>query len=219
MRSNIVYFLAALALFTAVYVVVAYTNVVYFPESDYVKCLSAIDPTVICGAFCFGFFLICTKRYTYDEAYLYGQSRKGAFFSALACAAVYAVTFALYALGVAILVRRSMLCSPELAVSADLYRLTATDILYNLAFLITVNLIAYEAANLLRKFKSWKFWVTIIVCIATLAVLYIVITDNRVDNDGVEKIKWSVSMLLVFVPQLLIMISGDFLSARGRVSR
>lgn len=130
-----------------------------------------------------------------------------------------AATFALYALGVAILVRRSMLCSPDLAVSVDLYRLTATDVLYNLAFLVIIDLIAYEAANLLRKFKSWKFWVTIIVCIATLVTLYIVITDNRMDNDGAEKIKWSICMLLVFAPQLVIMIVGDFLSARGKVSR
>ena len=218
MRSNLIYFAAATVLFTVIYIVVAFSNIRSNPDSHSVWCLEGIDPTIICGGVSFAFFLICTKRYTNDEAYLYGQSRRTAFLSAMITAFVYSTLFACYALGVALLVRRSVLSAPNLAVSADLYLLSVKDILCNLIFLVIVNLIAYEAANILRKFKSWKFWITFIVCIAAFVVLYIFIVAIP-QSKNIANFEFWGAMFAVCVPQLLIMSICDFLMARGRLCR
>ena len=210
MRSNFGYFLAAMTLFAVIYVIIAYKNVRLFPNSGMARCLDGIDPTIVSACVCFAFFFICAKRYTYDEAYLYGQSRKGAFLSGLSSAFVYASVFACYALGIALLVRRAILSSPGLVVSANLYDVTAVEVFFNFLYLVTVNMIAYETANLLRKFKSWKFWIVFAVCIATFAVLYIFIVVLPQSRDIAHFNYWS-AIFSAFIPQLIIMILGDFL--------
>lgn len=218
MRSNVGYFSASMAIYAVIYLLLAYSRVKPHFDSNMVRCLDGIDPTIISGCICFAFFFVCAKRFTYDEAYLYGQSRKGALLSALASAAVYALLFAFYALGLALLVRRSVLSSAYLAVSADQYNISATEMFCNIVYITTVNLIAYEAANLLRKFGSWKFWVSLAVFVASFIVLYVFIVAIPQSKDPTRFDFWRASFA-TFIPQLTVMFFCDFFMSRGRQVR
>lgn len=219
MRSNFLRFIVAMAVFTVIYVILVFTKIEYLPNSNTVSCLDGIDPAAVSGCVSFAFFLFFTKCYSYDEAYFYGQSRKGAFCSALCGAAVYAVMFAFYALGTALLVRRSVLSSADIGLSADVYRISAAEIFYNFAYLVIVDLIAFELANILRKFRSWKFWIAITVCIAAFILLYIFNVVLPQSSGIISDFDYWGAMFAVFVPQLIVMAAGDFFMTRGRMCR
>lgn len=221
MKSNVAYFLAAMALFAVIYIPLAYSEFYYSDTLYFVQCLQHTDPIIVAFCVCFAFFFICSKRYTYDEAYLYGQSRKGAFGSAFCSSAIYAVLFACYALGVALLVRRAILSAPNFAVSSDIYRISADEIFYNFALLAVIDLVAYEAANMLRKFRSWRFWLTLAVCVTTLVFLVIfnVILPQQNSGGVYGAVKYWSAMFSVLIPQAAIMIAGDFIMTRGRLCR
>lgn len=218
MRSNIGWFVIAVVLFSVMYVWYAYGRVTCL-DSGSVSCLRGISPMSISYFCCLAFFFIYAKRYTYEEAYFYGQSRKGAWGTALCGAVAYGVLFSGYALGLALLVRRGILSAPDMAVPSELYTISAKDLLYNFLSLVITNLLAYETANLLRKFKSWKFWITVVSCIALLVLLYIVFVVNRqTGNSATATFDFWQAVFGVFGPLLALMTIGDFFMTRGKQS-
>lgn len=219
MRSNISWFVIAVILFSVVYTCHAYGRITNL-DSGSVSCLHGVSPIVISYLCCLVFFFIYAKRYTYDEAYFYGQSRKGAWGTALCGAVTYGVIFSCYALGLALLVRRGILSAPDMAVPLELYIISAKELLYNFLSLAVINLIAYETANLLRKFKSWKFWATAGSCIVLLVLLYIVFVVNRqTGNSATATFDFWQAIFGVFGPLLALMVIGDFFMTRGRQNR
>lgn len=214
LRSNAIWFLIAMVLFTVIYVWWAYAGYEY--QMDKVYCLDRISPVVILLFTCFIFFLIYTKRYMYDEEYLYGHSRKTAFCSAQCCAALFSVLFALYAFSVALLVRRAILSASYIATSDELYKIPASDVLCNLVFIFVVNMLAFETANILRKFKTWKFWVSFIVCLTLVITMVLLFVLNPADQHALNQNNYWLIMISVFTAQLIFMIGCDFLLTRGR---
>ncbi len=216
MRTTAVWFLAALAIFTGAYCLWVYSNVHVPKNGGDVECLDGISPIVVSFLVAFVFFFLYAKRYFYDEAYLYGETRKEAFGAAFSGAAIYAVIFAFYVLGLALLVRRSILSMPDVAVSIKVYDISPAEIFYNFAYLVIINLIAYETANLLRKFKSWKFWLVAIISFGLFAGLG---TLLMLTPDVMEEIGYWGSAFLLFVTMLIVMTAGDIFMTRGRQYR
>jgi len=219
MRSTAVWFLAATALFTGSYLAWAYSNVRSPGEyNGGLNNLSGISPIVISMLSIFVFYLIYAKRYTFDEAYLYGESRSAAFGSAICGAAVYAAVFAFYVLGLALFVRRGILSASYMVVSSDLYRMSAAEVFFNFAQLFLTNMIAYETADILRKFKSWKFWIAAAVSITVAVALGVVFVLKPMDDVYSNFDFWKAIFMLT-VPLTAIMIAGDIFMTRGRQYR
>ena len=222
MRSNVGWFVAAMALFAAVYAWWVSFNVRYRTMGGTTQiiadCLSGISPIVISYIVCLSFFFLSAKRYSADEEYLYGHSRRYAYVAAYLSSAVYAVLFALYALGAALFARRSVLSAPDMAVTTDVYDIAGWELAANLAYLVLINLIAYESANLLRKFRSWKFWLTVIVCGGVLLLLAVVFLFSRQTGVTQESHFWP-QMFSVFGPLLAVMTACDLYMTRGRQYR
>ncbi len=219
MRSTAVWFLAVTALFTVSYLAWAYCNVQ--PPEAYnggLSDLSGISPIVISMLSIFVFYLIYAKRYTFDEAYLYGESRSAAFASAICGAAVYATVFAFYALGLALFVRRGILSASYMAVSADLYRISAAEVFLNFAQLFLTDMIAYETAAMLRKFKSWKFWIAAAVGIAAAVVLGVIFVLKPMEDIYSNFDFWK-AIFTLLVPLTVIMIVCDIFMTRGTQCR
>ena len=222
MRSNVGWFAAAMALFAAVYAWWASFNVRYYGMGGTTQiiadCLSGVSPIVLSYIACLLFFFLSSKRYSADEEYLYGHSRRYAYSAAYLSSAVYAALFALYALSAALLVRRAILSAPDMAVPADVYDIAGWELTANLAYLILINLIAYESANLLRKFRSWKFWLTVVGCGGALLLLAVVFLFGRQTGVTNESHFWP-QMFSVFGPLWVVMTACDLYMTRGRQYR
>lgn len=214
LRSNYLFFLVAIALFTVIYIIMGYSSIEYHPYRHEVSVLSYADPMILSAFVCFAFFLICSKRYTYDEEHLYGNTSKLAICSSLLASFIYVVMFSCYALGLSLLVRRGILSVDRLAVSKDLYDLSALEIFQSFASLIIINTIAYEVANILRKFRSWKFWVTLVSC----AIIFYVSMGAVLTLPQKHLSYWELYFALTSIA-LVIVTVGDILMTKGRQYR
>ena len=212
LRSNAVWFLIAMAVFVGIYCLLAYSDIKYMSLS---LSFSHCDPFIVCFCVSFGYFLLYTKRYSYDEEYIYGHSRKHAFLSSLVVAIIYALLLAFFALSTALLVRRSILSDQYVISPVDFYRISGMDIGLSWLSLFLINMIGYELALLFRKFKSWKFWLTLILIVAVFTILFkifVYIADCKWFN-------YWVGMFLIFVPVFVILTVCDFFRTRGRQYR
>lgn len=209
LRSNAVWFLIAMAVFVGVYTYLAYTQVY---NDSYTLRFEHVNPFLECFFVTFGFFLLYTKRYSYDEEYIYGHSRKHAFLSSWGVAAIYSLLFACLVLGTSLLVRRSILSAPDVMAFAELYRISGADIILNFISLFLISMVAYEIAILFRKFKSWQFWLTLIGGIAIFAGLFRTIYYIMQFNW----FNYWVGMFLIFVPLFIFLTVCDFFRTRGR---
>ena len=207
LRSNAVCFLLALAIFTGIYLLSAYSELHY----SYLSFRFAhIDPFMISLFVGFGFFVFYSKRYTYEEEYLYGHSRKYSFCAAQCAAAVYSLLFASYALSIALLVRRSFFVNDAIT-SIDLYKISSAEITYNFISLFIADMLTFEIADILRKFKTWKFWSTIAVCLISIIVMYCI-------YKNVMSFPWFnywVGMFVIFPPILVIACLCNLFMTRG----
>lgn len=213
LRSNAVWFLIAMAVFVGLYIYFAYSQIYTF--DIYVLRVDHVNPFIECFFVTLGFFLIYTKRYSYDEEYIYGHSRRHAFFSSLGVAAIYSLLFACLVLGSALLVRRSIVSAHDAMVIAELYRLSAVDIILNFISFFLLSMVAYESAILFRKFKSWRFWLTFIGGVGIFFGLYRAVYY-------IAQFKWFnywVGMFFIFVPLFVVLTVCDFLRTRGRQYR
>ncbi len=211
LRSNAVWFLLALGVFTGIYLMLAYSELRY----SYLSFgFEHADPFLASMFISFGFFMFYTKRYTYDEEYLYGHSRKYTFFASQCAAVIYALLFASYALGVALLVRRSYV-SGDVIVSANFYKISVVEIFYNFLSLFIVDMLMFETADILRKFRTWKFWVAVAVCAAAVvgvSCLYINIASKQWFN-------YWIGMFVIFTPLFFVAKSSNLFMTRGRQYR
>ncbi len=211
LRSNAVWFILALTVFTGIYLPLAHSELRYAYLSF---TFTHADPFLILLFVSFGFFMFYTKRYTYDEEYLYGHSRKYSFCVAQCAAAVYALLFACYALSIALLVRRSFFVGDVIA-SAVFYNISAAEIFYNFLSLFIVGMLMFEVADILRKFRTWKFWVAIAVCAAAvvgMSCLYVNIMTPKWFN-------YWIGMFVIFSPLLVIAAVCNLFMTRGRQYR
>lgn len=211
LRSNVGLFLLALTVFTGIYLLLAYSGLHYSYRSFRFE---HADPFMISLFASFGFFMLYTKRYTYDEEYLYGHSRRYAFCAAQCAAAVYALLLACYALGVALFVRRSFFAGDVIA-STAYYRISATEIFYNFMSLFIVDMLMFEVADIFRKFRTWKFWVAVTVC-ATAIVGVCCIYVNILP---LKRFDYWIGMFLIFPPLLIVATACDLFMTRGRQYR
>lgn len=219
MRSNAIWFLAALILFTGAYLGWAYYNIEY-SYSGQCSVLVGVSPVVISLFVGFAFFFVYAKRYTCDEAYFYGESRIGAFGSATCGAVAYSIVLALYALGMSLIVRRNILSDPDLIVSSDLYHLSFLELFANFMHMTFCNIAMFEAANLFRKFKTWKFWVTAMVCIAAFICLGWFCVLVPLDSyESMQSFNFWGGMFSFLIPFVIILLSGDIFMTRGRQYR
>lgn len=212
LRSNAIWFLIAMAVFVGIYCLLAYADIKYMSLT---LSFSHCDPFIVCFCVSFGFYLIYTKHYTYDEEYIYGHSRRHAFFSSLGVAAIYSLLFAFLALGTALLVRRSILTAPNVIAPDDFYRISSTDIGLSWLSLFLIGMVGYELALLFRKFRSWKFWMTLAVGVAAFTILYKTL-GYIVDNKWFD---YWIGMFLIFVPLFVVLTACDFFRTRGRQYR
>lgn len=211
LRSNAVWFLLALTVFTGIYLLLAYSELRFFYRSF---SFAHADPFLVSMFISFAFFMFFTKRYTHDEEFLYGHSRKYSFCAMQCAAAVYALLFALYALGIALLVRRSFVAG-NVIVSTAYYKISAAEIFYNFMSLFIVNLLMFELSDIFRKFRIWKFWAAIAVCaVAVVGVcfLYVNISTLKLFN-------YWVGMFVIFTPLYVIAAGCDLFTTRGRQYR
>ena len=102
-----------------------------------------------------------TKRYSYDEEYIYGHSRRHAFFSSLGVAAIYSLLFACLVLGSALLVRRSIVSAHDAMVIAELYRLSAVDIILNFISFFFVKYGCIRIGDIIPKVQILEILVNI----------------------------------------------------------
>lgn len=154
-RSNVGWFVAAMALFTALYFVLYASNYRAY-DSDvftYINGL-AVNPLGPAGGCTLGFFLLCTKRFTNKESYLYGVSRRAEYLSGLGSATCWSVLSALYALSVSLLTRYCFLSASDMAVPDTVYTLGAGECFAGFALLFVVNMDAYATADILRDFRT-----------------------------------------------------------------
>ncbi len=211
LRSNAVWFLLALFVFTGIYLPIAYSELHYFYLSFR---FAHADPFMASLFVSFGFFMLYSKRYTYDEEYLYGHSRKYSYCAAQCASAVYALLFACYALGIALLVRRSFFSGSVIA-SADFYKISAAELFYNFLSLFIVNMLMFEVADIFRKFRTWKFWVSVAVCVATVVGLYFI-------YQNIKSLIWFdywTGMFVIFSPLFAVAAACNLFMTRGRQYR
>lgn len=211
LRSNAGWFLLALAVFTGIYLPIAYSELNYFYMSFGFK---HADPFMISLFVGFCFYMLYTKRYTYDEEYFYGHSRKYSFCAARCAAAVYAVMFACYALGVALLVRRSFFTG-DVIVSMDFYEISAVEIFFNFASLFVVDMLMFETADILRKFRTVKFWIAIAVCAAAIVAVCIIYV-NIMTSD---RFNYWIGMFVIFPPLCAVAAACNLFMVTGRQYR
>lgn len=211
MRSNIGWFLAALVIFTVAYISWAFSNIDF--------CLQYVSPVVWSMFVAFAFFFIYAKRYTYDEAFLYGESRKGAFGAITSGATVFALIFSFYVLGLALLVRRSAISMSDSIVSIDVYRLYGWEIFANFMHIFICNMIVFETANLLRKFKTWKFWLIFAGCLVIFLLMGYFLIWNPMNGGYSEEFDYWSGMFSVIIPLIFVMIACDVFMSRGRQYR
>ena len=211
LRSNAVWFLLATAVFTGIYLLLAYSELHYSYGSFR---FAHADPFMMSLFVSFGFFMFYTKRYTYDEEYLYGHSRKYSFCAAQCAAAVYAVLFACYALGISLLVRRSFISGNVIA-SADFYGMSAAEILCNFTSLFIVNMLMFEVADILRKFRTWKFWVAVAVCAAAVVGVCCI----YINIMTLKQFNYWIGMFAIFPPLFAVATACDLFMTRGRQYR
>ncbi len=212
MRSNIGWFLAALVVFTVAYLCWAYCNIE--------NCLMYISPVVWSMLVAFAFFFVYAKRYTYDEAFLYGESRREAFGAVTCGATVFALIFSFYVLGLALFVRRSTIPLTGEIAAFDVYNLHWWEILANFMHIFVCNMIAFETANLLRKFKTWKFWLVFAICFLVFVLMGYYLIWMPMNSDGIsyEFNYWS-GMFSVIIPLIFVMMAADIYMSRGRQYR
>ncbi len=211
LRSNACMFLLAMVIFTGIYLPTAYSDLRYFYLNF---CFSHIDPFLVSLFVSFGFFMLYTKRYTYDEEYLYGHSRKSSFFAAQCAAVVFALMFACYALGVALLVRRSFF-TENIVGTAAVYNISAAEIFLNFISLFIVNMLMFETADILRKFKTWKFWAVVAVLVmAVIAVCYV-----YVKILPLKRFDYWMGMFVIFLPLFAVAAVCDWFMTRGKQCR
>lgn len=211
LRSNAAWFPLALAVFTAIYLLLSYADIRYGHHSFY---FSHADPFIVSLFVSFAFFMFYTKRYTYEEEYLYGRSRRYSFCATQCGAVVYALLFAAYALGVALLVRRSFV-SGDVIVPAELYAISAAEIFFNFLSLFVVDMLMFEIADIFRKFKTWKFWAAI----AVFAVSIFAVCKIFAVVTSAEWFNYWVGMFVIFPPLVVIAAACDWFMTRGRQYR
>jgi len=211
LRSNAVWFLLALAIFSGVYLWLAYSGLRYWYHGF---SFSHADPFLPSMFIAFAFFMFYAKRYTYDEEFLYGHSRKCAFVSAQCGAVVFSLLFSCYALAVALLTRRSF-AAGDVIMAEPLYNISALELFFNFLSLFVVDMLMFEVADVLRKFKTPKFWVAAAVVVATLVIVCLIYVDK---SASVGFHYWK-GMFLIFAPLLVVAFGGDLFMTRGRQYR
>ncbi len=214
MRSNILWFAIALILFTGAYLGWAYGGLSGSGP------LEQVSPVVWSMLVAFAFFFIYTKRYTYDEAFFYGESRKEAFGAVTCGATVFALIFSFYALGLALFVRRSVISMSGQIAAIDVYTLHWWEIFANFMHIFVCNMIAFETANLFRKFKTRKFWLSFAVCFAVFLLIGYYLIWKPMNNDDISyKFNYWSGMFAVIIPLIFVMMAADIYMSRGRQYR
>lgn len=213
-RSNVGWFVAAMALFTALYFVLYASNYRAYDSGvfTYINGL-AVNPLGPAGGCTLGFFLLCTKRFTNKESYLYGVSRRAEYLSGLGSAACWSVLSALYALSVSLLTRYCFLSASDMAVPDTVYTLGAGECFAGFALLFVVNMDAYATADILRDFRTRRFWITFLACLAAAVfLLWVFWLSGSIEGYWGPRF----ASFGTFLP---IIFAADFIMSRGRQYR
>lgn len=211
LRSNAGWFLLALAIFSGLYLLLTNSEIRYsFRGFSFAHA----DPFLPSMLISFAFFMFYTKRYTYDEEYFYGHSRKHAFVATQCGAVVYALLFSCYAMGVALLVRRSFVAG-DVIMSESLYNISALEMFFNFLSLFIVDMLVFEVADIFRKLKTWKFWAAAVAIVATLVTVCLIYVEKSLSND----FHYWKGMFLIFVPLACVAFGSDLFMTRGRQYR
>lgn len=128
--------------------------------------------------------------------------------------------FSFYALGLALFVRRSVISMSGQIATIDVYTLHWWEILANFVHIFVCNMIGFETANLLRKFKTWKFWLSFAVCFAVFLLMGYYLIWKPMNNDGISyKFNYWSGMFAVIIPLIFVMMAADIYMSRGRQHR
>ena len=206
MRSNVGWFAVAMALFTAVYIVL-YARAVRQSDGGFSYAEPAVSPLGPAGGCTLAFFLLFARRFTNKENYLYGASRRAEYLSGLGAAACWAVLSALYAFFVSRLIR---CCFPaaggHAAVGAD-------ECFAGFALLFVVNMDAYGVAAILHDGRTRRFWAALLFCLAAAGfLLWVFWLSGSVEGYWVPR-------FATFGAFLPVVFTAGFLMTRGRQYR